>query len=147
MSKTLKLEIITPERIVFNEDVEFFSLRSTEGDLGVLPNHAPLFTSVVPCILKFKQRGQEDFVALMGGFLEVSNNQATVLADVAERAEEIDVMRARKAKERAEVELAERREHVGTAEVEASIRRAFLRLRAVELIKSHRRGMPGLRRP
>ena len=142
MAKTLQLEIITPEKLLFEQEVEFFSVRATDGDLGVLPNHAPLFASLAPSVLKFKQQGKDDFVAIMGGFLEVSNNRATVLADVAELAADIDILRAKKAKERAEVELTEKRELANTAEITAAMRRALLRLHVADLIK-HRRGRTG----
>lgn len=133
MANTIQLEVVTPDRQVFSQPVEFFSLRGLGGELGVLPGHVPLFTGVQPCILHYKHEGgQEGVMTVMGGFLDIQPSKAIVLADAAERGEEIDEMRARQAKERAEILAAKENQ----AEAQVALMRALLRLRAVELLGS-----------
>ena len=128
---TMQLEVVTPDRQVFSEQVEFFSLRGLGGELGVLPGHVPLFTGMAPGVLKYKlEGGKEGVITIMGGFLDVQPKKATVLADIAERGEEIDMLRAQQAKERAEIRIS--RENQVDAEVD--LKRALIRLRAVELV-------------
>ncbi|MDB5098685.1 MAG: atpC [Cyanobacteria bacterium RYN_339] len=130
MANTIELEVVTPDRQVFSEQVEFFSLRGLGGELGVLPGHIPLFTGVQPGVLKYKRDGGgEGWITVMGGFLDVQPKKATVLADAAERGEEIDALRAQQAKERAEIRIS--RENQVDAEVD--LKRALIRLKAVEL--------------
>ena len=130
MANTIQLEVVTPDRQVFNLPVDFFSLRGMAGELGVLPGHIPLFTGVEPCLLHYKIEGKDGVITVMGGFLDVQPTKATVLADAAERGEEIDEIRARQAKERAEIRVSKENE-VGA---EVYLQRALLRLRAVELV-------------
>lgn len=130
MANTILLEVVTPDRLVFSEPVEFFSVKGLAGELGILPGHIPLFTGFNPGLLTYKQNGVEKVVTVMGGFLNVQPDKATVLADAAERGDEIDEARARLAKERAEIALA--KQHV--ASDEAALSRALVRLRAVELL-------------
>jgi F-type H+-transporting ATPase subunit epsilon len=130
MASLMQLEVVTPDRQVFNEQVEFFSLRGLGGELGILPGHVPLFTGMAPGVLKYKlEGGKEGVITVMGGFLDVQPKKATVLADIAERGEEIDALRAQQAKERAEIRVS--RENQVDAEVD--LKRALIRLRAVEL--------------
>src|SRR5437763_15330671 len=98
----LTIEIVTPERIVFREEgVDSVTLPGIEGELTVLPRHAPLMTALQPGGLRFRKAGEEHDVALSGGFLEVRNDRVTVLATTAERADEIDAARAEEARRRA----------------------------------------------
>jgi len=99
----LKLEIVTPERKVFDGTVEMVTVPTTTGDVGILPNHAPLISAVKPGILSFQNRGAAERLAVAGGFVEVSGDNVSVLVDTAEAASEIDVAAAR-----AELEAAER---------------------------------------
>jgi F-type H+-transporting ATPase subunit epsilon len=130
MASLMQLEVVTPDRQVFNEQVEFFSLRGLGGELGVLPGHIPLFTGMAPGLLKYKlEGGKEGVITIMGGFLDVQPKKATVLADIAERGEEIDALRAQQAKERAEIRISRENQ----VEAEVDLKRALIRLRAVEL--------------
>ncbi len=134
--KTQKVAIVTPERVVYGEEARFVQARGTEGELGILPDHAPLITSLEPGLISVKAGEKWDIFAVAGGFLEVSNNQVVVLADTAERPEEIDVERARRAKERAEEHLASGEPDVNVDRARANLRRALARLAAVEEKKS-----------
>ncbi|HWO74231.1 MAG TPA: F0F1 ATP synthase subunit epsilon [Dehalococcoidia bacterium] len=129
----LTLQIITPERVVFEEtDVASVTLPGIEGELTVLPSHAPLMTELRPGPLLFRKGGEEIDVALSGGFLEVRDDKVVVLADTAERSEEIDQARAEEARRRAQAALAEARGDVEIAAVMAALQRAQARLRVVE---------------
>ena len=143
----LRLDIVTAERIVLSEEgLDAVIAPGSEGELGILPAHAPLMTTLGMGELRARRAGDEMVFAISGGFMEVRNNVVTVLADVAERAEEIDVEEARAARERAAVALADRRTDMDAAAAQAAMRRALLRLRVAE---RHRRrrggggGMPG----
>ncbi|MEB3197946.1 MAG: F0F1 ATP synthase subunit epsilon [Candidatus Sericytochromatia bacterium] len=131
MTRTFELQVVTPERRVFSEQVSFVSLRGAQGELGILPGHIPLCTTLAPGLLQYTlEDGRQGVLTVMGGFLNVQPDGATVLADVAERAEELDEHRARKAKERAEQHLSEQQD----ALAEASLQRALVRLRAFEVL-------------
>ncbi len=101
MSK-LELEVVTPERQVLLETVDEVILLGVQGYLGVLPNHAPLLTALETGIIAYKQGGQFHYLAASGGFVEIARNRVNILAETSERAEEIDVERAQRSKERAE---------------------------------------------
>lgn len=124
------LEIITPDRVVMNEPVDFVQARGEEGELGILPGHTPLFTALGTDLMTIRKDGNDEVVAVMGGFMEVRPDHVTILAPAAERATEIDEVRAREAQERAK--LVVDREH--TAEAEAALSRALIRLRAIEIV-------------
>ena len=98
----MKLDIVTAERAVYSEDVEAVIAPGVEGQLGILPHHAPLMTTLQPGELIVKKGGEEVRLVITGGFLEVRPDRVVVLADAAERAEEIDVSRAEEARRRAE---------------------------------------------
>ncbi|MHB8172379.1 MAG: F0F1 ATP synthase subunit epsilon [Thermincolia bacterium] len=125
----IRLEIVTPERVVFSEDVDFIVAPGSDGYLGVLANHAPLITSLEIGELRAKQGNQEMKMAISGGFFEVKSNKAVVLADSAEKATEIDLDRARRAKERAEQRLAAKTADVDLTRVEAALKRALIRIK------------------
>jgi len=102
---TIHLNIITAERIVLSEDVEIVVAPGTMGELGVLPRHAPLLTGLMPGELRYRKNGEEVGMCITGGFMEVLPHRVTILADAAERAEEIDVARAEAARQRAEARM------------------------------------------
>src|SRR5690554_6918877 len=102
---TLKLEVVTPERKVLSEEIVSLIVPAIEGYLGILPNHAPIISGLEPGVVKYKVGGNYKKMAISGGFLEVSANKASILANTAELADEIDVQRAQAAKERAEQRL------------------------------------------
>ncbi len=128
---TTRLEIVTPRRLVLVADVEMVIARGTEGELGILPQHAPLVTPLEVAPLKLRAGGKWEELAVSGGYLEVMPNRITVLANTAERAGEIDVARARSARERAEERKKGRREgeEIDMARAEAALKRAITRLR------------------
>jgi F-type H+-transporting ATPase subunit epsilon len=98
----LNLEIVTPERKVFDEVVDAVTIPTTNGEIGVLPNHAPLISTLKPGILTIANRGANERLAIAGGFVEVSANKVSILADTAERADEVNVESARAERESAE---------------------------------------------
>ncbi len=136
---SLKLDIVTAERIVYSEDVDVVIAPGAEGQLGILPHHAPLMTILQAGELVVRRGGEEDTLAISGGFLEVRPDRVIVLADSAERAEEIDMERAEAAKKRAEQRLMEKTAETDVARIEASLRRAMARLTVADKIKRRRK--------
>ncbi len=128
--KNQRLEIVTPQRKVFSEDVRFFVAPGTEGELGILPEHAPLITSLNIGIMRIQQDSDFIKVFVSGGFMEVRNSKATILAPSAELAEEIDVARAERAKQRAEERLAAKHPDLDVLRAELALKRALTRLKA-----------------
>jgi F-type H+-transporting ATPase subunit epsilon len=135
----LKLQIITPERVLIEEEgIASVTLTGSEGEMTILPSHAPLMTELRPGPLLFRKGADETDVALSGGFLEVRDDRVVVLADTAERSDEIDQARAEEARRRAQAALASREGEMDIAAVMASMERAQARLRVVE--RRRRRG-------
>lgn len=138
---TLTVEIVTNERIVYSEnDVDMVSAPGTGGVIGVLPHHAPLVTTLSAGELRVKKGGTEQSMVVFGGFMEVTPDKVIVLADVAEKVEEIDITRAEAARRRAEEAIA--RGGGGTvdlAQAEAHLQRAQVRLRVSERRRHGRR--------
>jgi len=128
----LKFEIVTAERVIYSDDVDIVIAPGIEGQLGILPHHAPLLTMLQPGELVVRKEGAETAIFVSGGFLEVMHNRVTVLADAAERAEEIDIERAEAAKRRAEEMLKLRPADIDLARADAALRRALLRLKVAE---------------
>jgi len=129
---TLRLDIVTAERVVYSEDVDMIIAPGVEGQLGVLPHHAPLMTMLQPGELRIKKGGEELSLAISGGFFEVRPDRVIVLTDAAERAEDIDIARAEEAKRRAQERLSHRAPEIDAARVEAALRRSLIRLKVVE---------------
>jgi len=98
----LKLEIVTPEKRVLDTEVDSVTVTTATGEAGILPNHAALISALKPGILSYSAKGSTDKLAVSGGFVEVSNNSVSVLADTAESAGEIDVAQARSDKDAAD---------------------------------------------
>ena len=124
-----RFEVVTAERSVFSEDVDLVTLPGIEGEMGILPHHAPLLTELTYGELLIRKGGEEIDIAVGGGFLEVRTDRVVVLADMAERAEEIDVSRAEAARQRAQERLAVQPAAVDLLRAEAALRRAEARLR------------------
>ena len=101
----LKLEIVTPEKKIFDETVDTVTVPTATGEVGILPNHAPLISSLKPGILSYTDKGATERMVISGGFIEVSSNKVSILADVAENADEIDVEAARAEREETEKNL------------------------------------------
>ena len=129
---TLRLEIVTAERTVFADDVSEVVAWGVEGQLGILPHHAPLMTMLKPGDLLIKKDDEEYYLAISGGFLEVRPDKVIILADACERAEEIDVERAEAARHRAEEILKTRPPEMDTAAAEAALRRSLARIKVAE---------------
>ena len=136
----LKIDIVTAERIVYSAEVDTVIAPGAEGQLGILPHHAPLMTILQAGELVVRKGGQEEIMAISGGFLEVRPDHVIVLADQAERAEEIDAARAEEARKRAEQRLANRQvEGLDAARAESALRRALVRLSVAEKVKARRK--------
>ncbi len=137
---TMRCEVVTPERVVYSDDVNMVIAPGVEGELGILPHHAPLMTALTYGQLVIRKEGEEDvLMAIGGGFMEVLGDRVTILADTAERAEEIDEARALAARRRAEERLRQRhREGVDFARAEAALRRSLVRLRVAERARQRR---------
>lgn len=140
----IKLEIVTAERQVYSGDVEFVSAPGVMGTLGILPKHSPLLTALEAGELRFKKGDEEESFAVSGGFMEVRPDQVIVLADTAERAEEIDLERAEAARQRAEGFLKERPSGVDMTAIEGALRRSRIRLRVA---KRRKKPVPTVKSP
>jgi F-type H+-transporting ATPase subunit epsilon len=138
---TFRLEIVTAEKMIFADDVNEVVAWGVEGQLGILPHHAPLMTMLQPGDLLIKKDNEEEYLAISGGFLEVRPDKVIVLADAGERAEEIDIARAEAAKRRAEATLKERPSEGDAVAAEAALRRSLARLKVAERRRRKPRGM------
>jgi F-type H+-transporting ATPase subunit epsilon len=126
----IRLDIVTAERLVYSENVDEVVAPGVEGELGILPEHSPLMTMLAPGELMVKQDGSEVNLAVSGGFMEVRPDRIIILADTAERAEEIDLARAEEARRRAEQAKAEAPAGAESAlAAEAALQRALARLK------------------
>jgi len=137
---SIRLDIVTAERSVYAEDVDMVIAPGVEGQLGILPHHAPLMTTLQAGELRVKKGEEEISLAISGGFLEVRPDRVVVLADAAERAGEIDVTRAEEAKRRAQ-ELLAKKQALGIDETRAaaSLHRALARIKVVEKVRIRKR--------
>ena len=133
MAEKLELEVVTPDRLVVKEPVDIVMAIGALGEFGILPNHIPFLTTLQPGELRYRKDGQLEYMAVTGGFAEISDNKVTILAEAAERAREIDIDRARRAKERAEKRLAmAKTEAIDYIRAEAALKRSLVRLSIVE---------------
>ena len=137
---SIKLDIVTAERVVFSGDVDVVVAPGIEGQLGILPHHAPLMTMLQPGELLVRKGGEEFPLAVSGGFLEVRLDRVIILADAAERMEEIDIARAEEAKRRAQEQLSRPIPEADAARAEAALRRALTRIKVVEKRRKKRPG-------
>jgi len=129
---TLKLDIVTAERLIFSDDVNMVVAPGVEGQLGILPHHAPLMPMLQPGELLIRKDKEEIYLPVSGGILEVRPDKVTILADACEHAEDIDATRAEIAKRRAEELLKTRGPDVDVAQTEAMLRRALMRLKVAQ---------------
>jgi F-type H+-transporting ATPase subunit epsilon len=132
---TLRLEIVTAEKLTYADDVNAVIAPGVEGELGILPHHARLMTILKPGELTIKKGAEETYLAIGGGFLEVRPDKVIVLADAAERADDIDLARAEEARKRAEEALKIKGTPEDLAQAEAALRRALTRIKVAQ----HRR--------
>jgi len=129
----LHLEVITPEREVYQDDVDMVVAPASEGYVGILPHHAALFTTLGPGEFKVKKGGVEEALAVFGGFMDVRGDRVVVLTDAAEHAEEIDATQAQHARERAQQVLAAGPASAADEQrARAELQRALVRLRVSE---------------
>ena len=129
----LHLEVITPERKVYEDDVDMVVAPASEGYVGILPHHVPLFTTLGPGEFKVKKGGVEEVLAVFGGFMDVRADKVVVLTEAAEPVEEIDAQRAQAARQRAqEVLQAGPMSAADEARARASLQRAMMRIRVSE---------------
>jgi F-type H+-transporting ATPase subunit epsilon len=128
MADTFELEIVTPDKLVVKDVAEEAQIPGKTGYLGILPGHAPLITELAVGEISYKSQGMQRFVAVAWGFAEVLPAKVTILAETAERPEEIDVARAQRAKERAERDLASGATDLDYDDVQAAIERANSRI-------------------
>lgn len=126
----LRVEVVTGDRIVFQEDdVDMVIAPGADGTLGILPRHAAIVSLLAMGEMRVKKGGTEESLVVFGGFLEVAHDQVRVLADSAERAEDIDLARAQAARDRAEARLSERTAQIDFTRAEIALRRSTIRLR------------------
>ena len=132
----IHVELITPERLAFSADVDFVAAPTVDGEIGILPHHAPLLTKLGYGVIRLKTGQESKYVAVTGGFLEVKEgSQVSIFAETAEFADQIDVERARLAAERAKAKLNEPQADLTGAELanlEAALSRAILRVKIGE---------------
>jgi F-type H+-transporting ATPase subunit epsilon len=138
---TFKLEIVTAERMVYSDEVTALIAWGVQGQLGILPHHAPLMTMLQPGDLLIRKDKEEEVLAVSGGFIEVRPDKVIVLADACERADEIDIARAEEAKKRAQETMKAAPLTADAATAEAALRRSLARLKAAE--RRRRRPRPG----
>jgi F-type H+-transporting ATPase subunit epsilon len=140
----LRFELVSPERIVYSDDdVDMVLVPGADGELGILPNHAPLLTALAIGELRVKKGAEEEAFAVSGGFMEVLANKVIVMAYTAERADEIDVARAEAARERVERRYRERPDGLDMARLQAALRRSKVRLK----VARRRRRRPRMETP
>ncbi|MGZ3586501.1 MAG: F0F1 ATP synthase subunit epsilon [Candidatus Limnocylindrales bacterium] len=129
----IHLDIVTPERLAYSDDVDSVVLPGADGELGVLPHHAPLVATLGVGELRIRRGGQEEYFAIAGGFLQVRPDRVVVMAETADIASEIDLQRAQQAKAEAERALeAGFVEPADLAAARASLQTALLRIRVAE---------------
>jgi F-type H+-transporting ATPase subunit epsilon len=135
---TMHIEVVTAERELYSGEADSVIAPGSEGELGILPRHAALLTTLKVGELLIKLSGAEESVFVSGGFLEVSNNNVTVLAETAEYAEEIDQARAEAARRRAQELLAQAQSDVERAELVGALERAVARIHVAEITRRRR---------
>ncbi len=134
-NETIKFEIVTPEKVVFKEEINQVTVPTTSGEVSILPNHIPLVSVLNPGVIEVKQKDNSlEIMSVSGGFIEVTKNKVTILADSAERAEEIDEQEVEAARAKAEEskKQAQDKDEVDFTEVTAKIEKELARLRAVK---------------
>ena len=137
MAATLKLEIVTPEAVTYSENVDMVTLPGSEGEMGIYPMHVPLLTQVVAGEVSVRKAGQEYFLAVGEGFVEITGDRVAILTDMAIKATDIDEAKAEEARRRAEERLQEKLSDEELANVSAALAHSLAQL------KVKRRHRPG----
>ena len=135
MPKTFRLKVITPNAIVLDEDAEQIIAKSVDGDIGILPDHMPLITPLSAAPLQYWTGGERKVGVVLGGMMEVSKGEVTIISDHAALAENLDVVMAEKEKQLAEAKLAQKKDKVDIQKAELELSRALVMLNAIELAK------------
>ena len=139
----MHLEVITPEKIIFSDEIEELIAPTVNGEIAILPNHVNLLTQLEPGELTIKTKNKTNYLAVTGGFLQIANNRISLLSDFAARSEDIDAKKALEAQQRAEKKMKEERENLSEQEfasVQADFRRAIAELKVA---RRRRGGSPG----
>jgi F-type H+-transporting ATPase subunit epsilon len=129
MSNTIKLEIVTPDGVVSQDDVDMVTLPGVDGQIGILPQHVPLMTQMVPGEMIVRKNGQDRSLAVGEGLVEITGDRVAILTDLAITAENIDEARAEEARKRAEARLHEKLSTEEVASVNAALARSLAQLR------------------
>ena len=129
MSKKLKLKIITPQKILLEEEVDSVYSLTANGEVGILPDHVAYMTPLDIGVTRYEKDKEKEYISTMGGLLQVKDNIVTILSNMAERGEQIDLTRAKASKERAEALLRGGKD-VDTDRAQAALARAIARIRA-----------------
>lgn len=137
----LTLDVVTPNGVAFTDSVDSVTVEGVNGEIGILPGHIPLFTSLKISILSFKKDNITDYIAVMGGFVDVNNNKVSVLSSAAEHVNNIDVLRAKQDKELAERHIMEKAGDEKFANAQREVVKSATRLKAVELLEKSGRGL------
>ena len=128
MAETLRLEIVTPDAVVYSEEVDMVTLPSVEGELGILPQHVRLMTQLVPGEIIVRKGGYDQFLAVGEGLVEVTGKRVSILTDMAVAADKIDEAKVEEARQRAEARLREKISAEEVASVNASLARSLAQL-------------------
>lgn len=128
MANTLKLEIVTPDMKTYSDDVDMVTLPGVDGEMGIYPNHVPLMTQLVTGEIIVRKGGQDFFLAVGDGFVEITGDRVAVLTDMAIRSEAIDEAKAEEARKRAETRLAEKIDDEEMATVSAALAHSVTQL-------------------
>ena len=129
MANTIKLEIVTPQAIVYSEDVDMVTLPGVEGQMGILPHHVRLMTRLVPGEMMVRKNGQVRFLAVGEGLIEVTSDRLSIVTDMAVATENIDEAKAEEARQRAAARLREKISSAEVASVNAALARSLAQLR------------------
>ena len=129
MANTLKLEIVTPESKIYSEDVDMVTLPGIEGEMGIFPMHVPLMTQLVSGVVGVRKGGQDFFLAVGEGFVEITGERVSILTDMATKEEDIDEAKAEEARRRAEARLSEKLDDTESAAVQAALAHSLTQLK------------------
>lgn len=133
MENTFKLEITTPNRMFYEGEIHFLELNTTEGEIGIYKNHVPVTTVLVPGVIKiYEDENESQKAVIHSGFVEILKDKVTIMAQIAEWPEEIDINRANEAKIRAERRINKEGEGIDMDRAEAALRRALARIEALK---------------
>lgn len=132
MADTIKFEVVTPDQMILSEDVDYVGVPGVQGQFGVLSNHIPFLSALAIGSLYYRKDGQVKYLFVSGGFAEVSPDSLTILAESAEKAEDIDLTRAQQAKDRAEARVQREKDKVDFARAQGALRRAMERINLKE---------------